>query len=279
LDGTLLDHHSYSWDGASPALRELKRRQIPLIFCTSKTRSEVKALRREIGNTHPFVVENGGALVIPAGYFPAVAPPAHRAKTYTLMLGRPYDELVRELRAIARQTGVGVRGFHQMPAQEVARSSGLTVQEARMAQQRETGEPFTFQNATPAKIRRFQQLARERGYSVQRGGRFWHFSGDHDKAVALSALIGFYRLAWKVPIRTIALGDSDNDLLMLQLVDHPILMPKPDGSFANEVLAHVPKIFRAKTSGSTGWNQALLGALRGNGTRTAKSNASSRRAS
>ena len=148
-----------------------------------------------------------------------------------------------------------------------------------MAQQRETGEPFTFQNATPAKIRRFQQLARERGYSVQRGGRFWHFSGDHDKAVALSALIGFYRLAWKVPIRTIALGDSDNDLLMLQLVDHPILMPKPDGSFANEVLAHVPKIFRAKTSGSTGWNQALLGALRGNGTRTAKSNASSRRAS
>jgi len=255
----------------------LKRRQIPLIFCTSKTRSEVKALRREIGNTHPFVVENGGALVIPAGYFPAVAPPAHRAKTYTLMLGRPYDELVRELRAIARQTGIEVRGFHQMTAEEVARSTGLTVQEARMAQRRETGEPFVFQNATPAQIRRFQQLAREGGYSVQKGGRFWHFSGDHDKAVALSALIGFYRLAWKVPIRTIALGDSSNDLLMLQLVDWPILMPKSDGSFASEVLAQMPDIWRAKVPGSSGWSLALLRALRGNGTRSVRAGASSSR--
>jgi len=273
LDGTLLDHHSYSWDGASPALKELKRRQIPLIFCTSKTRSEVKALRRQIGNTHPFVVENGGALVIPAGYFPAVAPPAHRAKTYTLMLGRPYDELVRELRAIARQTGVEVRGFHQMTAEDVARSTGLTEREARMAQRRETGEPFVFHSASPAKIRRFQQVARERGYSVLKGGRFWHFSGDHDKAVALSALIGFYRLAWKVPIRTIALGDSDNDLLMLQLVDQPILMPRPDGSFAKEVVAQVPDVWRAKAPGSTGWNLALLRALRQNGVRDVKSGA------
>jgi mannosyl-3-phosphoglycerate phosphatase len=242
-------------------LSELKRRQIPLIFCSSKTRTEVKALRRAIGNTHPFVVENGGSLVIPAGYFPAIARSTGTAKNYTLMLGRPYEELVRELRAIARQSGVEVRGFHQMTVEEVARTTGLTLKEARMAQQRETGEPFVFRNATPAKIRAFRRRAHARGFSLQKGGRFWHFSGDHDKGLALSALIGFYRVAWRTPIRTIALGDSGNDLVMLQLVDRPILMPKPDGSFAQEVTSQMPDIARAQQPGSEGWGSALLQAL------------------
>src|SRR5882762_3377030 len=78
------------------------RRRIPLIFCSSKTRTEVKSLRRAIGNTLPFVAENGGSLVIPAGYFPAVAPSSGRTKNFTLILGRPYDQLVRELREIGR---------------------------------------------------------------------------------------------------------------------------------------------------------------------------------
>jgi mannosyl-3-phosphoglycerate phosphatase len=270
LDGTLLDHHFYSWEGAGPALAELRRRGVPLIFCTSKTRAEVVALRRTIGNTHPFIVENGGAIVIPAGYFRSVAPAAARAKNYTLMLGRPYEELIRGLREIAQRSGVDVCGFHQMTAEAVARATGLTLREARMAQQREAGEPFIFRNASAAGIRNFRRLAHKCGYSVQKGGRFWHFAGGHDKGLAMSALIGFYRVAWGTRIRTIALGDSGNDLLMLQLVDLPILMPKPNGSFAKEVTAKIPHVGRAKQPGSAGWGHALLQALGGSGKVTQK---------
>jgi len=241
----------------------LRRQRIPLIFCTSKTRTEVKALRRAMGNTHPFVVENGGAIVIPSGYFPEIATLGNRTKSYTLILGRPYDELVRELRRIAQEMGVSVRGFYQMTDQEVARETGLSVREAHMARQRETGEPFRFTNASSAAIRAFQRRAQERGYNVQRGGRFWHFSGSCDKGLAMSVLIGFYRMAWQTRIFTIALGDSANDLPMLRLVDRPILIPRADGTLDDDVAQAIPRIARASKPGPQGWSTALMRALQG----------------
>ena len=258
LDGALLDYNTYSWEAARPALEELRRRRIPLIFCTSKTRTEVKALRRTVGNSHPFVIENGGAIVIPAGYFRQVSPFGPNAKAFTLIMGRPYDEVVRELRRIAHETRVEVRGFHQMSDDEVARETGLSRREAHMARQRETGEPFVFRSGTQAGIRNFCRRAQERGYSVQRGGRFWHFSGASDKGLALSVLIGFYRVAWQTRIVTVALGDGGNDISMLRLVDRPVVIPRVDGSYPRDVIEAIPNVTRAKQPGPAGWNLSVL---------------------
>jgi len=69
LDGTLLDHDTYSFDDARPALERLGHAGVPLVLCTSKTRAEVEPLREALDNDSPFIVENGGAIMIPDGYF------------------------------------------------------------------------------------------------------------------------------------------------------------------------------------------------------------------
>jgi hypothetical protein len=48
---------------------------------------------------------------------------------------------------------------------------------------------------------------------------------------------------------------------MLQLADSPILMPKPDGAFAEEVTLAMPIIHRANQPGPSAWGQAVLAAL------------------
>jgi predicted mannosyl-3-phosphoglycerate phosphatase (HAD superfamily) len=62
LDGSLLDHYSYSFAPAANYLERLESQQTPVIAITSKTRAEVLAIREQMANPHPFVIENGAAI-------------------------------------------------------------------------------------------------------------------------------------------------------------------------------------------------------------------------
>jgi len=59
LDGTLLDHDSYSFEEASFMLDFIKEHDIPLIIVTSKTRNEVIGIQKRLGISTPFIIENG----------------------------------------------------------------------------------------------------------------------------------------------------------------------------------------------------------------------------
>lgn len=259
LDGTLLDHHSYSWAAAKEALAEIERRHVPLVFVTSKTRAELEVLRRKLGHAHPFVTENGGGLFIPHGYFSLRIEGAQRMGRYhCLALGRPYAEVVAALEELAAETRVSVVGFHQMSVREIAQNTGLSPRQAELARQRDFDEPFFFVGANEEALQRFVQAARRRGMQAMRGGRFWHLAAGADKGRAVRYLARLYRRATHRRLCSVGLGDSPNDLSLLAAVDQPVLLPQPDGSFAPEVLSGLPQVTRGASPGPSGWNQAVL---------------------
>ena len=146
LDGTLLDHATYSFAEARPGLFRLKRAGIPLVLCTSKTRAEVEPLRALLGNDAPFIVENGGAVFIPKNHFPFELDAngvEHRDEYLVLPIGAPYEELVASLARASLESGTRVRGFADMTDEEVASATGLSLDEAHRARRREFDEPFT----------------------------------------------------------------------------------------------------------------------------------------
>ena len=59
LDGTLLDHKTYTFDPALEALSIIKSRQIPLILSSSKTRAEIERIQSHLTLKDPFIFENG----------------------------------------------------------------------------------------------------------------------------------------------------------------------------------------------------------------------------
>ncbi len=264
LDGSLLDHANYRWQAARRALSALRRFKVPLVLATSKTRVEVMPLWRRLDLRAPFAVENGGAIYVPANYFPF---PLKRSR----QVGREWlriagnvgrDRLRIALARAARRAKVSIRGFSQMGAQEVALRTGLSLLEARRARKREFDEPFVIlDGGTRAWIRLARAIQRE-GLRATRGSRFFHIHGRRDKGEAVRKLTAWFREAQEQGLRTAGLGDSPNDIPLLRAVDLPFLVARPGGRYDAETLRAVPGIKRAGGVGPEGWNRAVLKLLK-----------------
>ena len=253
LDGSLLDHDSYSFDDARPALERLRAAAVPLVLCTSKTRAEITPLRDAMGNVHPFVSENGGAVFIPADYFPFVSNGADRRDEYdVLVIGDAYADLVSALARASRASGVAVRGFADMTDADVAAATGLTLEQARLARQREFDEPFEILDSGGAP-KLLAAIERE-GKHWTAGGRFHHIMGSSDKAAAVRLLASLYRHQLG-GVTTVGLGDAPNDASFLAEVDVPVVVSSPR---AEALHARVPRARVTRLTGPAGWNEAML---------------------
>ena len=137
LDGTLLDHDDYRWQAAGPALDRLKAAQIPLVLNSSKTMPEIRALREELGNNDPFIVENGAAVVIPPHAL-------GNAEEEVVNFGATRDRVLEVLGA-QRKRGARFTSFADMSANELAAETGLDPAAAGRAKERLwTGSRRTF---------------------------------------------------------------------------------------------------------------------------------------
>ena len=251
LDGTLLDAAAYSFDAALSALNLLRARDIPLILCSSKTRAEMEVIRRQLRNDHPFVTENGGGIFIPKEYFSFPVEAAESGGYRLITLGLPYTEIRRHFVRLREELGIRVRGFADMTVDEVAELTGLSRDAALLARQRDFDEPFVFDGAPDE---RFLQAIEASGLNWTQG-RIFHIMGRHDKGRAVSLLKSLY--AKKLGhVESIGLGDSLNDLQMLQAVDRPVLVMHEDGS--HDARISVPGLLKTKLPGPSGWNEAVL---------------------
>jgi mannosyl-3-phosphoglycerate phosphatase len=254
LDGTLADFHTYSYEQALPALDALKKNDIPLIVCSSKTRAEIENFRLRLDNTHPFISENGGAIFIPLEYFDFEIPSTRKDFTYWIIeFGTPYHKIRGTLQKIQAEYPDLVRGFGDISAQEVANLCEIPSEEGFLAKEREYDEPFLLKDKT--KLDKFQEIAKEDHLQIIQGGRFFHLIGENDKGKAVSYLTDISRRKYD-DIKTIGLGDSLNDLPMLQVVDYPVLVKKPDGNHDPDIT--LDNLIRSPGKGPVGWNFSVL---------------------
>jgi mannosyl-3-phosphoglycerate phosphatase len=261
LDGTLLDHDSYRWDEAEPALSLCKRLCVPVILVSSKTRAEMNALRFGMGLDSPFISENGGGIFFPKKS--VVEPPSGAYLTDDLWkwsLGPTYPALVKALHEMREELGWVIRGFSDLTREEIARLTGLEPAKARLAAMREYDEPFILAQPEGLEMKRLIDAAEKRGLRITEGGRFYHLHGDCDKGEALEKLARWYKRSYG-DVKTIALGDSPNDFSMLKRADYPVLV-KSMRDYPG-IQKEIAALRTTEERGPAGWSAAVTALLAG----------------
>lgn len=258
LDGSLIDHDTYDFKEAIVALNLLKEKKVPVILCSSKTRSEIEIYRQRMDlMAYPFISENGGAIFIPR------EGPSLRGFGYKIVngyrfigIGRSYDSIKRYFQEIKEESKIEIKGFCEMDVEEIIKWTQLSEKEARLASLREYSEPFVFLDKAD-KFPLLEEIVRRKGLKVIKGGRFYHLMGDNDKGKAVQILKLIYQQnhSHKTLI-SIGIGDNLNDFPMLQNVDIPVLVKKKTG--VHEPCFGLENIYYTQGIGPQGWAEAIF---------------------
>lgn len=244
LDGTLLDHDSYSFEAALPALEALAAARIPVVPVTSKTLAELEPLMAALNLSGAAIAENGAVIKLADGRI-------DRATTR--------QEIMAVVAALPDEVRRAMRCFSDMSVVDIAAATGLSPDAAALAAQREASEPFLWRGATTPEDAGLRSLdtaldtaVEEAGFCLTQGGRFHHIIPPRDKADAIALL-----LAEQNPRPVVwALGDGPNDIAMLLAADRGALI-------ANrhiDTQKHLPpghNLYISAKTGPQGWRDAI----------------------
>ena len=256
MDGTLLDHQTYTFSEAEEALRLIREKEVTLVLCSSKTRDEIEVYRKKLSNNEPFISENGGAIFIPEQYEGLKCKYDKIVNGYLIIeIGTDFKTLADTFKRIKSSTGVDIKGINEFSTDEVVRLTGLSEEEACLAVKREYSLPFIIKEGEKdAGI--IKGAITSSGFTYTEGARFMHLMGANDKGKAVKILTDIFRENQPdVNITTAGLGDSLNDLPMLETVDRPFLVRKVLGNYDERI--KVKDLVYADGIGPAGWNKAV----------------------
>ncbi len=248
LDSTLLDHHTYSFDQALPALEKIRQLAIPLIINSSKTYAEIKDLRQQMRDNWAFCVENGAAVFLPQSNISGYGNSMEQ-----VILGTPQKVILSVLHGLCVQHGFCFKGFSNYSIAELMQETGLSESQAEKAKQRLASEPIKWLDS-PENLLVFEQLLKERDLQLVQGGRFMHVMGQNDKGQAMNWVVN--RFNSQQTIHTIALGDSQNDYNMLEQADYSVVIRKLDGRHL-QLNKSASRVIYTQNPAPLGWQEAI----------------------
>lgn len=252
LDGTLLDHDSYRFQAALPALQRLQALNVPVIPVSSKTLAELQGLMQQLGLGGPCIAENGALIAYPRGYFPDVEDLQSIGGYQVERRSPDYPVIVETLQQLRTRYGFRFEGFFEMSVRQVSENTGLNAAEAELAKKRLGSEPLRWLDTDQA----FEQFSSEllrRHYHLLQGGRFWHVLGQTDKAAAIHKINERFEAAGYSGYTSVALGDSPNDIPMLRAADVAVVIRRKDGT--HMAFEDGTEVFRTQGIGPEGWNE------------------------
>jgi len=202
----------------------------------------------------PYIVENGGAAIIPIDYFEKsnLMYPNTLRKNYIIKTGGSAYKIRSMLESIRTKHKIKFKGVSDLSISELSRITKLPLDYAKRMTKRKYSE--TVVQIQDIDICEFENIIQKEGLKVIPGSKYFDITQGNDKGTAVKILIDIYRKEYRKDVIFIGIGDSKNDEPMLSLMDLPIIVQKPNGTWQN---LRINKLQKVKGVGPKGCDIAL----------------------
>jgi len=216
-------------------LDSLAESSVPCLWVTSRTRAQLDATLRKLGQSEPFIAEGGSGVYLPEDYF-------HLRPATTTRLGRftcipvssPQPAAAEALDLLAEHTGISVVSLRALSPRELSQNTGLPQREAELLRLRDFDELFFFAGASDADIVKFQTEATRKKLALRRRGVFWSLAVGASLSACARELIKLYDRSLHAHAFNIAIATSEEASELFPACVHAILLadrsPAPDSS-------------------------------------------------
>ena len=256
LDGTLLDHENYSFGTNKKTISTIINNKNEIIFNTSKTFSECKKLLKELKLLNmPFSTENGAVI-----YFPKIR--FNKIKN-SFSFGRYWSVRIAKLSSKNWYQFLKLKQkkYNFLIAQDLSPKilkKYTNLNNTNMMLDREASQIILWEdNLTKLKLFK-KDLKSEKDGILIKGSRFMQISSICNKRIAKKLISHAYDIQFrdKYSINTIALGDSKNDIDMLNSCKYSCLIKNSSDAYP-KLRLNKKNVFKSSKIAPDGWSEVL----------------------
>lgn len=255
LDGSLLSHSYFSFKQIHSDILNLLDAGTLVIPASSKTKIEMEMFCAELGRNLPFIYENGAGfqnidqLTSEKSFKPFIVSEAALDSHKILEIWCEFvSEELRNKCLFA----------HEMNLKQQVDVFGLTGQQLDNALDREYSLNFKF-FGDEKQLQQLIYILNTKNLTVQQGGRLMTLSGEHNKADYCNFIRSKQKSFGFKPF-LVGVGDSGNDIDMLEKCDISCIIPRPHKSLLS-ISTPLERTIVAGNIAPLGWLEAVRKAI------------------
>jgi mannosyl-3-phosphoglycerate phosphatase len=206
----LISSSSKAIPGFFEFLTELQEAKIPCIWITSRTRLQLDAAIRRVGQSSPFIAEGSCGVYMPEDYFHLKPAKTIRFARFTVIpVASPQPAAANALDLLAEESGLEVVPLRTLSPRELSQNAGVPQREAELLRQRDFDELFFFAGASDAEIVNFQAAAAKKNIQVRARGNFWSLAVAANLSTCIRELSGLYERTFRTRPFNIGIASSE----------------------------------------------------------------------
>ena len=261
LDGTFLNPKTYSFGTLKKFITKLDA-NFEIIFVSSKTYEEIIQINNYLNIDSPFIVENGACIFFPFKYFEGKEI-TYKFMKYKNHFGFPLtkynsNKIKEKFNFLKKKYKFSF--YDNLSNKIISKITNLKEKDVRLSKSRKFTNPVYWDDTQKKKSEFIKEIkAHNKNIEVLDGGRFLHILDSYDKGVALKK---FFKIKNTLDIQyiSISLGDSENDIPMLELTDYACIIKSEKNI---NLTLNNKNVFRSKLPAPEGWKESIENILKG----------------